>query len=300
MNIETRRPCPACHSTGARFCGSKNGFDIYVCRDCESIFTSQLPAQGETEDYDEYYTADNLTVPGFILERVGEIIGGFARYRETNRLLDIGFGAGTILDVAKQQNWDAFGTEVSLPAFEYARRSGHKVHHGILSSAAYPDDHFDVITASEILEHLPDPEAELAEIARILRPGGLFLATTPFAKSMSFRLLKQNWTVLSPPEHTQLYSKKGAMLMLRRAGFSHITLKTLGLNPAEIIDHYRTRKNDDTAFDRVGTGYDLNEKMTSSPLRKGIKNALNGALNVMQLGDSLKIFAEKSSEDKYQ
>lgn len=298
MRNETRRPCPACLGSDAKYCGPKNGFEIFVCSNCSTIYTANLPAGDEIEDYDAYYTDANLAVPAFLSERVREIIAGFEPYRETGRLLDVGFGSGTILDEAKNQNWDSYGTEVSRPAYEQAVRSGHRVYHGSLRDAAFEDGFFDVITASEIIEHLPDPYEELLEIARILRPGGLFWATTPSARSLSFRLMKQSWSIVSPPEHTQLYSKAGAELILRKAGFTSIRVVTSALNPAEIVNHYRTKGTASSTFNRVGTGYELNEKLTSSPLRKKIKSGLNAVLNLFQLGDSLRIFAQKGTRAK--
>ena len=44
---------------------------------------------------------------------------------------------------------------------------------------AYSDDTFDVVTAIEVLEHVGDVDQTFAEVARTLRPGGRFLATTP-------------------------------------------------------------------------------------------------------------------------
>lgn len=293
MKNESRRPCPACLGEHAAFCGAKNNFDIFVCDRCESIFTSLLPTDDETEDYDAYYTDANLAAPEFISERLREILGGFSGYRKTNRLLDIGFGAGTILDEAQRQGWDTFGTEVSKTAFDHAKQQGRQVLHGTLRAAGFEDDFFDVITASEILEHLPEPEKELHEIARILRPAGLFWATTPSAKSLSFRLMKEKWTIISPPEHTQIYSKVGAEMMLEKAGFENVKILATALNPAEIMNYYRSPKKGIENFDRVGKGYELNEKLTSSPFRKRIKEGLNKGLNLFQLGDSLKIFAQK-------
>ena len=195
MSRNLQRPCPACESLGARESGDKNGYYFFVCRACRSIFTGRLPEADEHEDYDVYYDESNLTVPEFVVKRIGEIVDGFSPYRSTNRLLDVGFGAGSIMQVAEERSWEVFGTEISLPAVKHARSMGRRVHHGTLSSAEYPDDHFDVITASEILEHLPNPVVELKEIHRILRPGGLFWGTTPSARSHSFRLMKQHWTV---------------------------------------------------------------------------------------------------------
>lgn len=292
MEDKVIRPCPACSSTARKPIGFKNGFEIHACSECATLYTGHIPTADETEDYDEYYSESNLSVPGFIRERVNEIIGGFSEYRVMNRLLDIGFGAGTILEIASKLKWEAFGLEVSKPAVEHARKSGFEVFHGNLTEARYPDHYFDVITSSEILEHLPDPNTDLREIARILRPGGMFWATTPSAKGFSFRLLKLNWSVLSPPEHIQLYSARGVRLMLKNAGFSNINLKTHGLNPMEIANHFRPRRTGKESFDRVRTGYELNEGLSKSGPRKQIKSLLNYSLNLMQLGDSLKIYAQ--------
>lgn len=43
----------------------------------------------------------------------------------------------------------------------------------------FPDSHFDVITAIEVIEHIPDLEAALDEIHRVLKPGGIFGITCP-------------------------------------------------------------------------------------------------------------------------
>lgn len=43
----------------------------------------------------------------------------------------------------------------------------------------FPDNSFDRIICSEVLEHVPDPDAVLEEISRILKPGGLFIASVP-------------------------------------------------------------------------------------------------------------------------
>ena len=91
----------------------------------------------------------------------------------------------------------------------------------------------------------------------------------------------------------QLYSRDGARLMLRRAGFSNLRFQTLGLNASEIIDFYRSGKEKGATFDRVASGYDLNEKMTRSPTRKRIKYLLNTVLDTFNIGDSLKILAVK-------
>jgi len=293
---EASRACPACSAIEARDGGSKDGYEIRVCRSCSTIYTSRLPAEAEVEDYDAYYTEANLTTPAFIQDRVREIVAGFGKYRRTGRFLELGFGAGTILEEARNQGWEVLGTEVSAPACEQAVKKGYEVFHGTLTEATFPDDEFDVVAASEILEHLPDPAGELKEIYRILRPGGVFWATTPSARSLSFRLMGSRWTTISPPEHTQLYSEQGARRMLEGAGFREIRMITSGLNPSEIMNYYR-QSSESGRFDRVGTAYELNEKLTRSPSRRLVKDSLNAMLNLFGLGDSLKIFAHKPGNE---
>ncbi len=45
----------------------------------------------------------------------------------------------------------------------------------------FPDDHFDAILCTEVLEHAQQPEALIAEMHRVLRPGGSALLTVPFS-----------------------------------------------------------------------------------------------------------------------
>ena len=50
---------------------------------------------------------------------------------------------------------------------------------GLGESIPYPDASFYIVFADNVLEHLPNPEDVFAEVARVLKPGGRFLAKTP-------------------------------------------------------------------------------------------------------------------------
>jgi len=171
------------------------------------------------------------------------------------------------------------------------------VFQGELHEAQFPDQYFDVITAAEFLEHLPEPRTVLTEIARLLRPGGLLWTTTPHARGLSARVLGVKWRCIWPPEHLQLFSAGGLKSLLAEVGFQRIRVHTTGGNPFEIL-HAMGGKKDapktvDQYFDRVATGYQLNESLMKSRPRRALKNIINGVLNVSRLGDSLKVFATR-------
>lgn len=296
------RVCPACGHAGGRSRGRKNDFPLFSCESCATLYTAHAPGIIQGQDYDSYYTAENLEVPAFIDKRLDEIVSTFERYRKNNRLLDVGFGAGSFLEAAARNNWQAFGVEVSQTAVEHVRERGFEVFSGELREAGYPDEYFDVIVASEVLEHVPNPRALLEDIARVLRPGGLLWATTPHGRGISARLLGLSWSVVCPPDHLQLFSINSIRKLLTSAGLRQIELATHGTNPHELVHELYRRGSRGTQperaaggadFNRVESSYQLNESLSGNTLGRIIKTIVNRLLNVGRLGDSIKIRAEK-------
>lgn len=291
------RPCPACEADAPVYRGLKFGFDVISCSHCRTLYTAHLPEAEAAEAYDNYYCEQNLSAPAFINQRLDQIVAQFAPYRQHGRLLDVGFGAGTLLEAARRAGWEARGVEVSQSAIEHVRKSGFDVYCGTLEEARYPDAYFDVVTASEVLEHVPHPQPILNEIARVVRPGGLLWATTPHGRGMSAHLLKLKWSAICPPEHLQLFSVGGMKKMLAQAGFRRVRVATEGVNPYELLQTLRGQSpqgvNGEQSIARVESSYQLNEALMASPSRRLLKSALNNLLNLGRIGDSLKIWAEK-------
>jgi len=291
------RACVACGSSDAQPLGVKNELDIVSCRKCETVYTPYSPWYSSEYYYVSYYPEPSLSPPAFVQTRLEEITAEFAPYRQTNRLLDIGCGAGNLLQAAQKNGWNCQGLDVAPSAVKHVRELGFEVFQGELREARLPSQHFDVITAAELLEHLPEPRALLQEVARLLRPGGLFWTTTPHARGLSARVLGLEWRCVWPPEHLQLFSAGGLKTLLRDVGFRDIRVRTTGGNPIEIF-HAISKKKDapktvDQHFDRVLTGYQLNESLMKSRPRRVLKDIVNGMLNISRLGDSLKIFATR-------
>ncbi|MGH9905861.1 MAG: class I SAM-dependent methyltransferase [Pyrinomonadaceae bacterium] len=102
---------------------------------------------------------------------------------------DLGCGSGAILcEVLKlKTSWRGYGLDISEVAIDYARRlANHKnvaarvdLQTGSLSDLPYRNNSLDVVIASEVVEHLPNPARAFAEFSRVLAPGGMLIVTMP-------------------------------------------------------------------------------------------------------------------------
>jgi SAM-dependent methyltransferase len=105
------------------------------------------------------------------------------------RVLDFGCGDGAMLVTAAERGARCFGIDVRPEAIAEARRRLPQATLrliGIDDSIPFPDAHFDTVLMIEVLEHVPDERAALQEIARILRPGGRLILTTPHDGLLTF------------------------------------------------------------------------------------------------------------------
>jgi ubiquinone/menaquinone biosynthesis C-methylase UbiE len=108
---------------------------------------------------------------------------------EHAHVADLGCGPGVILCnvLRRKAGWTGEGLDISQAAIDYATRLaahqkvGKRVRFstGDVVHLPYRDASFDVVIASEVLEHVPDIQKALAEIRRVLRPGGTVVITVP-------------------------------------------------------------------------------------------------------------------------
>ena len=95
------------------------------------------------------------------------------------RMLDAGCGTGRNL-MELQRLGPAEGVDVSPRAVEFCRRRGlDAVHEARLEELPFDDDRFDVLLATDVIEHLPDDGPALTELRRVTAPRGHLIITVP-------------------------------------------------------------------------------------------------------------------------
>ena len=178
--------------------------------------------------------------------------GGFAnagllkRRREKGKILDVGCATGFFLSGIRQNcAWEVYGLETGKGAGAYARKKlGLKIKEVPLERAGYPKDFFDAIHLNNVLEHVLDPAAVLAEAGRILAPGGrLYLAVPngPVDRYGSFDYHRRfGKRAASLAGHLYFFTPRSLDLLAEKSGLRiekvygaglKRTLKTLGYWP---------------------------------------------------------------------
>jgi 2-polyprenyl-3-methyl-5-hydroxy-6-metoxy-1,4-benzoquinol methylase len=195
---------------------------IVKCRQCGLVYAN--PRDDGSEVLDKYMKVED---PLYVEERQGRVITFGKHMLPLHRfigppagrtLLDIGAHIGVFVEVAKQAGWQATGIEPSHWSVEMARQSGTELIEGTLASSNLPDNHFDVVTLWDVIEHLSDPKAELAHVLRVLKPGGWVVIHTMNIETPFARLMGNKWPWFMEM-HLYYFSKRTLHCLLETTGF---------------------------------------------------------------------------------
>ncbi len=150
------------------------------------------------------------------------------RHAPGRRLLEVGASDGQLLALARERGFEVAGVEPNGRLVEVAlSEHGVTLFPGTLAEAGYAPTSFDVVVMLHVIEHLPDPCAEVARVAELLRPGGLFLIETPTLDNPWFRLLGARWRQIIP-EHAWFFTEETLRRLLDREGFHTLESGTVG------------------------------------------------------------------------
>jgi ubiquinone/menaquinone biosynthesis C-methylase UbiE len=238
-------------------------FKVVKCRNCGLVYTNPQPERKLIEEHysEEYYKEWMEKQMERRIPMWKRRIKKIKEYKSKGNLLDVGCGIGTFLRLAKQEDFEIFGTEISEYASRYIKKKLRiDVFRADLEELDFPPDSFDVLTMWHTLEHLPNPKAALEEINRILKRDGLLVIATPnlnnFITRVLYFLAKRKklklFSTRAKELHLYHFSTHTLASMLKETGFSiiKIDMDLAQLEfPKKIVDyltiivHSITRKN---------------------------------------------------------
>jgi len=148
----------------------------------------------------------------------------YLRVKPGARLLDIGCGNGDQLEFLQELGWQVEGLDPDPVAVAIVAARGMTVHTGSLENQCFPDQQFDAIVSSHVIEHVHDPVSLLRECGRILRPGGRLVIITPNTASWGHKWFGPSWRGLEPPRHLHIFNPVALRCAAEGAGLSVCTL----------------------------------------------------------------------------
>jgi ubiquinone/menaquinone biosynthesis C-methylase UbiE len=110
------------------------------------------------------------------------------------RLLDLGCGTGHQMASLRDRGFEVTGVDGSAEMLAHARANNPdaELHQADVGQLPLADESFDYVLSIEVLRYLSEPERCVAEIARVLRPGGVALATaTPLLNLNGYALVNR-------------------------------------------------------------------------------------------------------------
>jgi SAM-dependent methyltransferase len=146
------------------------------------MIQSTQDKQKEIAFFDGHATADNYDV--FTPDSNARLISActrLAKWKPGARIADLGCGSGIFTSLLHQRGFDAVGLDLSPKLIALAQAQYPKVafFEGDVEDLPFPTASLDGILLSGLLHHLPDPARCVAEVCRVLKPGGSFAAFDP-------------------------------------------------------------------------------------------------------------------------
>jgi SAM-dependent methyltransferase len=129
------------------------------------------------------------------------------------RLLDVGCGGALLAATLARKGWTVSAADLAPEALAFATEHGIAETHRFDAGARWPlaDESFQAVVMTDLLEHLDDDDAALAEARRVLAPGGAIVVTVP-----AHAFLFSRWD--SMLGHRRRYSRKGLRAAAARGG----------------------------------------------------------------------------------
>lgn len=175
------------------------------------------------------------------------------------RALDVGCGAGLLAEPLARMGADVTGVDAApeniAAAKDHAAGQGLAIRYFAGELAALPPATFDLVTSMEVVEHVADPAAFIAELAGRLAPGGLMILSTPNRTMLSKLLLVEaaerigavprgthDWDQFLKPEELAKLLERSGLEVVDRTGLSPSAAKGFKLGGSEALNYLITAR----------------------------------------------------------
>lgn len=238
-------PCPICAAPTQMYFDDvyddRYGYPgRFSLRRCDRCGHKYVPASFSSSQlgqlYTQYYPRGSFAVEAFAPEiektgfrswLAGDRASAFRWVPRNVRVLDIGCGIGATLAYHRSRGCEAVGIETDENVQAISSRYGLDIRVGVFNADDFAAASFDYVTLDQVAEHVTDPRELFAGIARVLKPGGVAIITTPNANGLGAWLFGRRWLNWHIPYHLQFYTGASIGKLAQRAGLQVIRSATI-------------------------------------------------------------------------
>jgi 2-polyprenyl-3-methyl-5-hydroxy-6-metoxy-1,4-benzoquinol methylase len=220
-----------CDGADFRHLFDKAGEPFVRCIVCALTFINPRPPFASIRNhYDAAYSASYTRKAEAKIIRARKRVARIGR--DSGRWLDVGCSAGFVVKAATEAGFETFGVDIEADGIAYGRDTLglSRLACGVLEEQRYPAAYFDVISVYDVIEHVPDLNRFVAELARILAPGGVIDIGTPDIGHWRVPRKLALWNELKPSEHLYYFNRRTLGRLLARHGL-RIVRKRLAFKP---------------------------------------------------------------------
>jgi SAM-dependent methyltransferase len=208
---------------------------------------------GQTERFESYYQqlAHSPYKASFVYSRHrldGMLFRFLPEQGQGLRLLDLGCGTGRYMAELSRRGFEVAGVDGSAEMLQHARANnpGSEVREGSVEDVPFPAGTFDFVICIEVLRYLPESRRCINEMARVLKPGGVCLATaTPLFNANGYWLVNRVASRVRVGRLSSLKQYFSTSRRLRRefegAGFPGPDIHGVYTGPINWVEHLAPR-----------------------------------------------------------
>jgi len=153
-----------------------------------------------------------------------DAVGGLDVLRDQS-IVDVGCGAGSLLDMTRGVTMQQIGIEPCHPYLEALQKKGYEVYPDLLLALEENNQTLDWALSSQVIEHVENPLEFLKEIFDLLRPGGQALISTPNRNDILTNLLSEFNEFFYRTQHRWYFDKESIEYCAKESGFEVLETK---------------------------------------------------------------------------